>query len=466
MHIVVAGQSELALRITEALMIEHNVVLITPDPTAAARIAQLDVHVVDGSPSSLASLREARADRADFFIAASPSDELNIVGCIAADRLGARRRICVLSTASDPTLETLDDISLAASVDIHAVVRPAEQLSNEILRIVKVPGALDVRSFFGGKIGLLKAVVEERSEVCGVRFDAIALPRTVRAVMLQRGTEYVVPTASARLEPDDRLFLIGPGRRLVRYARKHFRAPNHQKDRRRAVICGGGTVGMSVARDLREAGWWVKLIEQSMERCEFLSERLGCLVLHGDGSDLDLLREEHVETASALIAVTNNDEKNLLISLIAKQLGVERIITRADRLVNERLFDQVGVDVVLSAFGASVRSIVSDIVNADKQHIAELEHGELLVLDVELPRSFVTRPLAVAQPLTTSAVGAVLRGKKVIYPDDETELQPGDHLLVVCRARDEAETRRHFVEGPAAPPPSRSTAPQNPIGDA
>ena len=452
MHIVVAGESELALRITEALMNEHDVVLVTSDPNSAARIEHLDVHVVEGSASSLATLREARTEKADFFIAASNSDERNIVGCIAADRLGARRRICVLHSATDQNLDQLDDVSLASSVDINAVVRPAEHLTAEILRIVKVPGALDVRAFFDGRVGLLKALVEEGAEVARKGLDEVGVPSGIRVVMVHRGARYFVPSATERLEPDDRVILIGHSRRMVRFARQQFRSPAHQKEKRRAVICGGGSVGLGVARGLREAGWWVKIIEQSLERCEFLSERLNCLVLQGDGSDIDLLREEHVETTAALIAVTNNDEKNLLISLIAKQLGVERIITRADRAVNERVFDKVGIDVVLSARGAAVRSVVSDIVNADRDHVAELEHGELTVLDIALPSHFEPRTLAAAQPRHVGAIGALLRGKKVLSPKDDTELIPGDHVLVVCRTAEVDLTRAHFAGRVAGPP--------------
>lgn len=448
MHIIVAGESELAIRITEALQHTHDVVLVTTDPSSAARIDTLDVHVVEGTPSSLAVLREAGAERAEFFIAASTSDERNIVGCIAADQLGAKRRICVLNSSADPALDLLDDFSLASSVDINAVIRPAENLINEVLRIVKVPGALDVRTFMGGKIGLLKALVEEGSAIAATPLGELNVPSGVRLVLVQRADNYFVPEDGHTLAPDDRVMLVGQRRRLVRFARQTCRSPFHQKEKRRAMICGGGSVGLGVARGLREAGWWVKIIEHDEARCNFLAEQLDCLVLKGDGSDIDLLREEHVETTSALIAVTNNDEKNLLISLIAKQLGVERIITRADRLVNERVFDKVGIDVVLSARGAAVRSIVSDIVNADREHLAELEHGVVSVLDIELPMSFRPTSLRLMRPPTVAAIGAIVRQKKAVYPKEDTELRPGDHVLVVGLTADEEATRAFFTTSP------------------
>jgi len=450
MHVVIAGESELAFRIAESLMGDHDVVLVTTDPTGASRVDMLDLQVVEGSASSLGTLRQARTGIADYFIAASYSDERNIVGCIAAEQLGARHRVCVIHSAADPEIDLLDDVSLSSAVNIDSIIRPAEQLTNEILRIVKVPGALDVRTFFSGRVGLLKALVEDGAKIAGQPISGFRVPSGVRLVMVQRGEEYFVPTPDTELRPDDRVILIGQRRRVVRFARETFRAPRHKREKRRAVICGGGLVGLGVARGLREAGWWVKIIEHDQARCEFLSERLDCLVLHGDGSDLDLLREEHVETTAALIAVTNNDEKNLLISLIAKQLGVERIITRADRLVNERIFDKVGIDVVLSAKGAALRTIVGDIVNADHEHMAELEHGDLAVLDFELPPSFQARTLRQVQLPTIAAIGALVRDGKAIFPVDDTELWAGDHLILACHTRDEEATRAYFFS--SSPP--------------
>lgn len=449
MHIVIAGETELAIRIAEALMDEHDVVLVTTDITGAARVDNFDGQVVQGSASSLATLREARTDRADYFVAASASDERNIVGCIAAVRLGAKRRICVMNMRADPEIDALDDMSLASSVDIDSIVRPAEQLTQEILRIVKVPGALDVRTFHNNKIGLLRALVEDGSDVTSQSLGEW-VPSGVRVVMVHRGHEHFTPGAGTTLMPDDRVTMMGQGRRLVRFVRQRFRSPHHQKEKRRAMICGGGAVGLSVARGLREAGWWVKMIEKSEARCEYLSEQLNCLVLHGDGSDIDLLREEHAETTAALIAVTNNDEKNLLISLIAKQLGVERIITRADKQVNEHIFDRAGIDVVLSTRGAALRSVVSQIASRDEEHLAELERGQLSVLELELPPSFPVTPLSQMTPPTVAAVGAIMRGTKAVFPTDDTELRPGDHLLIVVRAHEEAETKRFFVAPPSA----------------
>lgn len=447
MYIVVAGASELAVRTVEALQVDHHVTLVTTDPTGIARLENLDIQTVVGRPTSLLVLREARVDQADYFIAASDSDETNIVSCIAADQLKAKRRICILHGRSDDHVgETDEDVTLASSVDVDAVIRPSHGLSDEILRIVKVDGALDVRSFFRGAVGLFKALVEEGSAISKDYLGKLPVKNGVRFVMVQRGDTFFVPTDATQLEAGDRVTMTGRNKLLVRTARRQFRGPRAVTTKRRAIIAGGGSVGVRVAQGLVDCGWSVKLIERDLERCKMLSETLDCLVLHGDGSDMELLQEEFAGMTSALIAVTNNDEKNLLISLIAKQLGVDRIITRADRLSNEKVFEKVGIDVVLSARGAAVRSIVSDIVNADHEHLAELDHGEISVLELELPPSYATTAFKDIQLPTVAAIGAVRRGRKVIIPNHKSDLRADDHVLLISRTRDEDQSKAYILE--------------------
>lgn len=209
-------------------------------------------------------------------------------------------------------------------------------------------------------------------------------------------------------------------------------------------MVGGGAVGLSVARGLKQAGWRVKIIEVERERCEVLASSIDCLVLHGDGTDLDMLEQESVGAASVLVAVTNNDERNLLVSLLAKHLGVPRIITRADRLINERIFEKVGIDVVLSARGAAIRWIVDELVEDDLVELAKLEHGQVHVLELELPSDFPGMTLGELQPPDGTIAVAVLRNRAAIIPRGGTRIEPGDHLLVFSTAEQVSAARKFY----------------------
>lgn len=446
MSVVITGGGELALRLAEALMTDHNVVYITPGVGDIARAETLDVAVFQGKAGFLQTLQDANTSEADFFIAAGPHDERNIVACIAAHRLGAKHRICIMNTGSEVRTHAVDDVTLASSVGVDAVFHPSQQLAEEIVDIVSVQGALDVRSFFNGRVALLKSAVSEHSAILKQRLVDTKLPKAVRLVMIHRGDEYFVPGDSTKLEPGDHVTAVGRPKALNKFAAKMLRDTSVSRtSRRRAIIAGGGGVGVAVASALSDRGWDVKIIEHDQERCELVAGELDCLVLQGDGADLELLQQEHVESTSALIAVTDNDEKNLLISLLAKQLGVQRIVTRADKPSNEMLFHKVGIDVVLSATQATVRSIVREVVDVKHTHLADLERGDLAVLDFELPPHFPETPIAMCRPNTVSSVGAIRRGSTTLIPKDTDVLRPGDHLLIVCKSTDEVAVQKYFA---------------------
>ena len=169
------------------------------------------------------------------------------------------------------------------------------------------------------------------------------------------------------------------------------------------------------------------------------------LVLHGDGTDLDLLQAERIGERPLLVAVTSNDEKNLLVSLLAKSLGVERIVTRADHLSNERLFEKVGIDVVLSARGAAVRSVLRSLELTPSEMLAEVEHGDAEVLELVLPDDLPAIPLASMKSELLGIIGAILRKGQVIIPRGSDKVQGGDHLLVFCLRAVEADVRDFFL---------------------
>lgn len=448
MYILVSGDDEIALAISGALMNRHQVVLIHPPGWAAPRLDRLDVERVQGSPSSPEVLQRARIDRCEVFIACASNDELNIVACLAARHLGAKRTICMLTRPGFFDAQENDD-ELARYLGVDVVVRPWEQLGHEILRIVTVPGALDVEFLADRRVALLRYSVEEGAPVTQNPIKHAPLPKDVTLVMVRRDQEMFIPNGSTQLRAEDKLTAMGTPHGIRELLFRHLRGPTHGADRRSATIVGGGVVGFIVAKGLEESGWDVKIIENSRARCEEIAPRLPrSLVLHGDGSDLDLLEEERIGDDPVLVAVTNNDEKNLLVSMLARSLGVDRIITRADRLSNERLFDRVGVDVVRSAHGAVIRTVVRDVLDPRHEIQAELEHGDIHVLELELPEEYTPIALQDIHTNLFSIVGAIVRGREVIIARGDTVLQPLDHLFVFCTQEDEAKSRAIYLDPP------------------
>lgn len=448
MYVLITGDSEVASHIAELLMQEHQVVLIGPDRENTARLARLDIEIVHGQPTSQEVLREAHISKAGVFVAATDNDEQNIVSCIAARRMGAARTICLLSRPGFVSIQD-DEEALAEFLGIDIIVRPAEQLANEIIRIVTVPGALEFAHLIQGRVRVLKHTVEPGAPIADHALMETALPENIVLVMGQRGEESFLPNGRTHFRAGDKVTAIGTPRGIHALRYRFLRSRTHGQDLQKATIIGGGVVGLLVAKGLEQAGWEIKLIEVSRDRCEDIAPQLNGLVLHGDGSDMDLLEEERVTECPVLIAVTSNDEKNLLVSLIGRHLGVDRVITRADRLSNERMFERVGIDVVRSARGAAIRTVVREVVGAKADLHAELEHGDMEIIELVLPED---HPPVLVQDLRAplfALIVTVVRGEQVVIPNGKTMLYGGDRLLIFTSREDEDAARAHFTRIPS-----------------
>jgi len=444
MRVCIAGEDHVAFRLAEALMADHPVVLVLPDDVRDPALERLDVQVVHGTATSGETLQSAGVASAELFVACTSVDERNLVACVEAKRLGAKQVTCFLRSHTAQSNES-DAVSLARSLGIDSVILPAARLAKEILKIVMVPGALDAEAFEGGRVRLVKKRIEEGSFLASGPLKEIGVPKGVVLVMGQRDDETFIPSGDTRFLAGDKVTAMGNLAGMNRFLTKYLESREGGRDLRRATVVGGGVVGMAVAMGLEEAGWNVKIVESDAERAAEIAPRLKSLVLHGDGTDIELLREERIGDDAVLIAVTSNDEKNLLVSLLAKQQGIPRIITRADKPANERLFEAVGIDVVRSAIGAAVSTVVRRANRTDRDVLAEFEHGDVRLVRLEVPAGFRTCPLGDLKAPVFAIVGAILRETEVIIPHGGDLVQAGDQLLVFCRAEGLVETRRFFA---------------------
>ncbi len=452
MRIVIGGDEEVAARLAEELMGSHDVVLLCDEHFSTARLERLDVETVAGSISSLDALGRAGAGRADFLIACAREDERNLIASVSAKRLGCSKTICFFRRPEYVRPVGTGEGSMAQAFGIDTVIWPAQQLAREIVRIIGVPGALDVEILEGGRVRLRKYAVEPGSAVAGRTVRQAGVPRGVVLVGVRRGDSFSLPRGDTRLETGDKVLAMGDLHGLDRLAAM-LRRPDAARGAGGSVtIIGGGIVGQNVAEGLAEAGGYaVKVIESDRPRCEELAQLLpGALVLHGNGADLDLLESERIDQSRVLVAVTDNDEKNLLVSLLARQLAIPRIVTRASSIPNERLFERVGIDVVRSARGSSIRAVV-DRVNGGRSGLrAELEHGEARIVEMTVPDDWKPMSLERLRVPVFAIVGAIVRGDETIIPRGADEIRGGDRLLVFCE-RGSEETMRAFLSRPPEP---------------
>ncbi len=446
MRVLVAGSSLMSLRVVDALMHRHQVVWLQEPSDENLKTDQLNCELVEGELTSVQSLSQAGARDSDVFIACANSDEQNIVACIAARRLGSKRTICVVHGRSFLT-QPQEGSDIARSLGIDQVVRPIEQLAEELISIVLVPGALEVEHVAEGRVALFRYAIADTAQATGKSLSELKMPSGTRLVHVRRENEPVVPRGNTVLSPGDKVIAIGTKESLVHLGAQFCDLQKNLK--KEAAVIGGGRVGRAVARGLHKAKFRVTVVETNAERCQTVARRTEALVLHGDGTDVDFLEQEHICEKPVVIAVTNSDEKNLLVSLIVKEMGSARVLTRADRLSNERLFERVGVDVVRSAKGAAIRSILRTVDETESQILAELEHGAVCLLEITLGDDTPSIKVKDLSPPAYAVVGAVLRGSQTIIPEGRDTLEAGDHLFVFC-ARDDEEAIREYYGAPTS----------------
>ncbi|MBR1943616.1 Trk system potassium transporter TrkA [bacterium] len=444
MKIVIYGASEFGYLIANEFYQQHDVVVIDFEENKTDEFDKLDISYISGSAADINVLKQANAKSEDVFIACTPNDEANIVACGVAKRLSKAKTICFVSKEEyKRTFTALRDIADAPfATAIDSVIWPEELLTEEIFRIVTVANALDVENFARGKAKLLEYKIEANSILVDKKVRDCKFPADTLIVGLTREGELFVPYGETILKEDDKAIFMGSSHSLDVLAGKFF----HDKDVTRTVtIIGGGNVGLMLAKDLETLKIKVKIIEKNPKRCEYLSEVLSnALVLNGDGTNLELLNEEDIAESDVLISVTNNDEKNLLCSLLAKRLGVKRVISRVIKIFNIPLFEQVGIDIAVSTKFAALHEIKNEFSEKNIGILATVEQGKGEVLDIVIPENFETKKLMEIKLPTRAVVGIVSRKKRVIIPKGDTLIMPKDEIIVFTKNEDAQKIRDFF----------------------
>lgn len=440
MRIIIAGAGEIGVQFAESLSAANDVVVIADDPEGLRPFDGLDVQVIRGKPTHIETLRQVELKADDKFVACSDSDEQNIIACMAAKRLGGARTFCFVS--KEEYYESFRGDTDEDIVDIDEIIWPQLMLANEIARIVLVPEAIDVEIFAGGRIWLMEYRIGEDSDLVGKVLTAINLPKRVLAVALISNGELTIPGARTVFDVGDKVIFMGKRKPLTKFAQSVFQGG--RSGVREVTVIGGGTVGVTLAKRLEQGGVRIKLIELDKARAEEIASKLDCMVLHGDGSDLALLRQENVQESDVLVSVTSDDDKNLLGSLIAKQMGIPKIITRVNESANIRLFESVGIDVPLNARSTAVLAVQNMLRGTSAELLATLEQGKAQVLEIVVPDDYPVTKIRKLPPVSGAIIGAVVRGWRTVVPHGEDYVRPGDHLLVVSTQDAKESVERYF----------------------
>lgn len=435
MSIIIIGAGEVGYNVAWKLSRERkDIVVIDKDETKIHRVSEtLDVQAIHGSGSSMTVLRKAGIEKAEIVIAATNSDEVNMVSCLVA---GAQAIVPIkIGRIRDPEYVSNMQILGKDRLDIDLIINTDQDMVASILRILETPGAMDVLDFANERIRMASFLADEGSPITGKQLtDLSNLYPEVRVIVaaIYRDNQVIVPRGKDRILEKDLVFIMGEPSTISSLLSSLN--SSHNSLLKRVMIFGGGNVGLNLAKSLEGRGVSTKIIEPSEERCEFLAAELDrTVVLKGDFTSQDLLEEEHVKEMDAFVAVTPEEEKNILISLLAKRMGAKRVVASINRTAYVPLAYQIGVDVVISPSLIAVNKILQYVRRGKIANVATLPDDQAEVIEIEAlePSDLINKPLKNLQLPKGVLVGAILRGAKLLIPNGETTILPGDKVAMV-----------------------------------
>lgn len=438
MRVIVVGAGEVGRSIAANLAEAHDVVVIDKDPEIVEELTySLDVLPLEGDGTDLEVLKGANLKKTDMLIAATDDDEANIVTCGAAKTNG--EIFTVGRVARHNLLQTWRRSRGAFGVDFMVCT---DLLAAEaIVRISGIPGAQDVDTFASGLIRMAEVEIGPESPVAGQtvqeadRYDSLTFAAIFRQEDVEN--ELIIPRGKTVIEAEDRLVVIGSPESVQTFATETV--PPAENGAKEVVIVGGGEVGFQTARLFNEHDTSVRLIEHEHDRARELAERLPeTVVLESDATDTEFLAREQVDEADVVVACLGSDEKNLLVSLLARELGVKRTIAAVGTKQYADLFETVGVDVAVSPREETAEEIVRFTRSNRTEKVAMIEHDRAEVLEIvlEAESHLVGRTIAESVPELPEGVviGAVSRSGERITPRGDTVLEAGDHIVMFVEA--------------------------------
>ena len=442
MKIVVFGASEMGCLIATEFFEDHDITIIDKEENKTDALNKLDISFVPGNGSNINTLKAANIEDADVFIACTSFDEANIVSCLTVSRLSRAKTVCFVSKPE--YIESLNLVKNTQYEMIDVVIWPEELLTQEIFRIITVPDAVDVENFASGKARLLEYRIKEDSSLLNKKIKDCKFREETLVVAVTRDETLFIPDGETEFLLNDKVIFMGSSTSLDILAREIFQSQSKVKT---AAIIGGGSVGLMLAQNLEKINIKTKIIEQDYKRCEDLTEVLkNTLVLYGDGTNMELLMQEDIGESDVVISVTNNDEKNLLCSLLTKQMGAKKVITRVSKSANISLFEKVGIDVAISPKEASITEIRNNFINTDAEILATVERGQGRIIETLVPDNFKEISLMDLKLPAKAIIAIIQRGHNVIIPKGMTKLKPKD-LLLVFTLEENSEKIIEFFRG-------------------
>ena len=440
MRIIILGAGRVGESVAETLVSEANdITVVDPDPERLRALEdRLDLRGVAGNGVQPSILRAAGADDCDLFIACTPLDETNLVACkIAHDVFGIPTTIARLRS---PEFRQGDKLLAKDGFSVDYVICPEESVTRTIHQLIDYPEALQVVKFSQSQAHLVVVRVSAGSYLADhsiAEFRAHKADVPMRIVAIYRGDEELPVQAETRVRAGDEVFVL-TGKESVRRALHAIGNPDRPV--RRMMIAGGGKVGLRLARGL-VGQCSVKIIEANRKRCDYLASELPSemLVLQGDGTDEELLVDENVADMDLFIAVTSDDEDNILAAMLAKRLGARRVIALINRRAYADMLQGSTIDIAISPAHAVIGELLMHVRRGAVAAVHSLRGGTAEALEGVAhgdakTSHLVGRPIEQIKLPAGARIGAIVRGEgegaRTVVPTHDTVIETDDHVII------------------------------------
>jgi len=436
LKIIIVGAGEVGFHIAGHLVQENKeVVVIDTHPEALRRVSDnIDAQVIVGSGSSPKVLKDAGIEHAEILLAVTNSDETNLVACLMAHILSPATKQVARLRAAD--FDDYHQIFHDQPPRIDTIINPEIEVVKTIERLIRAPGAVDINEFGDGRIKFVSVRLEPGSVMAGVKLADLGARSDDQRILIAsvvRDEELIIPRGDDRLEAGDLVYFICKHENLSATLALFDKDEPPLKS---AVIVGGGRIGLRVARMLEKQSIYTKIIEKDANRCLKLAELLDhAVVLNGDGSDQELLNEENIAGMDAVITVTNDEETNILASLLTKRMGVRKTITRISKFSYFPLMSTIGIEQVVSPRLSAINTILQHIRKGKVLSAVALkgEKAEVMEAVAQETSDIVGKPLSRIRFPKDALVTGIIRGQNVIIPRGDSVIEPGDRIIILAR---------------------------------
>ena len=454
MKIVIVGDGKVGFTLTKLLSEEGHDLVIIDSNSAVLRESQevLDVAVVTGNGACVEVQRNADVQHSDVLIAATSSDEINLLCCMVARKLGCRSTIArVRNPAYDAQLRLLkEELGLSLSIN------PERAAAREIFRILQLPSFLKRDSFAKGRVELVELKLKHDNALVNKKLSELSGLGRLNALIcaVNRDGEITIPSGSFELREGDKITIAADTAGLANLLRQlHVGIQKAQN----VMIVGGSRIAEYLAAMLLRAHVHVTIIEKHCTRCEMLAETLPeALIIHGDGSQQELLLSEGIRQTDALVTLTGMDEENLIISMFGNYIGVPKTITKINRTEYSEVFADKGIDTIVSPKLLTADEIVSYVramsntVGGSVVTLYRIAGGKAEAVEffIKSDAPYLNIPLSQLALKPNILIASIIRARKVILPKGNDSMQKGDTVVVITPTqRAISDLKDIFAEG-------------------